>query len=146
MAELADRDGWRARSDPQGTAASALACNYPPGCQDLAPRIKSEHLHQLPAQPGNSSRGGPRLTTIRVSLAGSVSMARVPPTRSWLMRVPSVPGEVSRVLRRPSPAARLPGDVLGGTGDRDGSVESHAGRAPTHRLGSAPSPGKAASA
>lgn len=116
MAELADRDGWRARSDPQGTAASALACNYPPGCQDLAPRIKSEHLHQLPAQPGNSSRGGPRLTTIRVSLAGSVSMARVPPTRSWLMRVPSVPGEVSRVLRRPSPAARLPGGCPGGDG------------------------------
>lgn len=69
----------------------------------------------LGAGGGSSSgAGGPRLTTIRVSLAGSVSMARVPPTRSWLMRVPSVPGEVSRVLRRPSPAARLPGGCPGG--------------------------------
>lgn len=130
---------WRA-----GPAAG-LGCNYPP-----ATHVKFE-LHQLPAQPGNSSRWpsagrilpwgqrwGPQLTTIRVSLAGSVSMAKVPPTMSWLMRVPSVPSDVSRALHRPSPAAALPGGCPGGTEGRVRGSHScpWAGISPVHQRGS----------
>lgn len=57
LAALAGRDGRRAQSSPQGTAASALGCNYPPGCRDPAPHIKPEPAFppQHPAQPANSS-------------------------------------------------------------------------------------------
>lgn len=139
--------GRAGSSPPKARPPPQQAVITPPRAARIQPHAlnQGQHLRHLPAQPGNSSgqwwRGrilpwgwillweggfggaasGPQLTTIRVSLAGSVSMARLRPTRSWLIWVPSGPTEGSPAPSRPSPAAGLPGGRPGkGGGHKEG--------------------------